>query len=164
MYLWLKKGSEQQAVALKFSVEKDKFSGESFIHYNSDACDPSKASLCQELANLVEKVTLKEIICRGPQYDGIYRRDGCELTAITRISCGFDQTESQDVNISGPTVEAIDNIYSLFRESKLGEPDVNWEPTDARPTKNSEACEILTEILEELRRLNCGVHELTLRP
>lgn len=161
MYLWLKQGSEGQANALGMRVKHDDMSDLSFIQYY-EALDSASAPIRQDLMALVERVTLRDSIHPGLHCDGVYHRDGCELTARSRLlgssSLGDPDIEMQDLSISGPTVEAVEKMYSLFLEGKLGEPDVNWEPSNARPAQNSEVCQLLREILREIEDFRSMMH------
>jgi hypothetical protein len=168
MYLWIKQGSEQEATALGFRVEKDDVSGLPYVPLHSfNVCDPTRAPLSPQLVALVDRVTELDSIHSGFRKDGIYRRDGCELVAKKHLNVSLslgDDTEKQELSISGPTVEAVDEMYSLFREGKLGEPDVDWEPPNARQAENSEVCDLLREILGQLQLANEGLTELIAKP
>jgi len=138
MYLWLKDRMEERLEELKkqgrignLSLHVDNLSGKKYVFDTVHVGDPT-STIPEALNELVEQVTVRETIHTGFRYDGIYRVDDAVLTAS-------HTGDSQELRISGPSVESVNTIYSLFRQDKL-QPEENWgnaqviEPAAARET------------------------------
>ena len=133
MYLWLKQDVEEQLRVLKeqglvgdLRVETDRTSGKKYISMYTEVGDPT-SEIAEVLGDLAERVTAKDRIFRGLRAQGVYRHNGATLTVKTGMqSRDYSQEVWQWVNISGPSVETVEVIYSLFRQGKLT-PEENWE-------------------------------------
>lgn len=152
MYIWLKEGAEEKLQALKekglvggnLLVQTDRISGEKHITTYATVSDPT-INIPECLGELTEKVTAQESIFNGFRADGVYRHNGATLVATTEISHPSNHFY-QKVNISGPSVEMVKTIYSLFRQGKLA-PEENWEegaPVAPRATETADETEEAT--------------------
>ena len=133
MYLWLKQGAEEQLQAFKeqglvgdLRVETDHISGKKYILTYTEVSDPT-SEIAEALGDLTERVTAKDRIVSGLRAEGVYRHNGATLTVKTGMHSyeGYSREVWQRVNISGPSVETVKAIYSLFRQGKLT-PEENW--------------------------------------
>lgn len=126
MFFWLKQGAEQKLEDLRekglvgdLKVETDDISGKKYVRVYEELDDPT-SELPKCLSELTERVTAKERILRGLRTEGVYRHNGAILIATTgRYTDKYVREVWQWVNISGPSVEAVRAIYSLFRQGKL---------------------------------------------
>ena len=135
MYLWLKPGAEKQLPNLKeqgvvgdLRVEIDSTSGNKYISTHFQVDDPTY-EVAKALGNLIEKVTAKICIFRGLRAEGVYRHQDATLVANTstrRTPDSLQEEAWQWLNVSGPSMEAVKSIHSLFRQGKLT-PAENWE-------------------------------------
>ena len=132
MYLWLKQGAEEQLQFFKeqglvgdLRVETDRTSGKKYINTYTEVSDPT-SEIAEALGDLTEKVTAKDHIVCGLRADGVYRHNGATLTVKTGMYYQDSREVWQLVSVSGPSVEAVNTIYSLFRQGKLA-PEENWE-------------------------------------
>ena len=133
MYLWLKQGAEEQLQFFKeqglvgdLRVITDDSSGKKYINTYTEVGNPIN-EIVECLGDLTEKVTSQNRIYRGFRAEGVYRHNGATLMAKTSGNFHDHLQESwQWVNISGPSIEAVETIYSLFRQGKLA-PEENWE-------------------------------------
>lgn len=139
MYIWLKKDSEKRIELLKkegrlgdVRVETCRSTGEQYIPTYANVFDPT-ASIPDIPADIVTRVTVKEYIYRGFRTNGIYRNEGAELMVKTHVqvhstmmSHSVERETFQEINVSGPTVEAVKAIYSLVRQGEL-QPAEDWE-------------------------------------
>jgi hypothetical protein len=135
-------------------AQRDPVSGKWFSVHEGGNCDRTFQRLREDLAGQIEQVTFKGVICRGLRPDGVYSHSGCWLTAITKIA---NRTEIQMLSISGPTVNMVNETYTLFRQGVL-DPEENWESPDAedsgKVTRHDEFQKCITEIralVSELR-------------
>ena len=150
MYLWLKQGAEEQLQVLKeqglvgdLRVETDRTPGKKYINTYTEVSDPT-SEIAEALGDLTEKVTAKDHIVCGLRADGVYRHNGATLTVKTGMYYQDSREVWQLVSVSGPSVEAVNTIYSLFRQGKLT-PEENWEeripPTPPPATEPAEDTE-----------------------
>ncbi len=141
MYIWLKKGVEEQLATLKeqgllgdVRVETHRDSGKKYVTVYEDVLDPvSDVNFPEEL---IERVTLKDEIHRGFRVEGIYRHEGATLMVKTRskvhsemMADHIEREEWQIISVAAPNMEKLKTIYTLVRQSKLA-PEENWD--DAR--------------------------------
>lgn len=157
VYLWVKDDAERQLQILKHQklvgdllVQIDRSSGKKYISTYTELSDPT-SEIAKALGDLTEKVTARERIHRGLRPEGVYRYNGATLIAKTTVDGLSDSSQDtyQWLKISGPTIEAVENIYSLFRQGKLV-PEESWEecipstPASATETKKKDAREAST--------------------
>lgn len=88
---------------------------------------------------LIKMVTGVETIYRGLRTEGLYRKESAELILKTHVrfhpsesfmDMGTGRESWQDITVSGSSVEAVKEIYSLVRQGKL-EPEQDWESPPA---------------------------------
>lgn len=125
--LWLKQDAEKQLeqIAKDVNVEIDYISGKKYIwgSYGEsiELFEVCELGIANEIRDLIEKITVKDIISRGLREDGIYRYKDAILTAYT-----YSDGRNQKIYISGPNIEAVKDIYLLFRAGKIS-PEEKWE-------------------------------------
>lgn len=140
MFIWLKKGAEENLVALKeqeilwdVKVETDRGTGKRYIHVYEDVFDPA-TEIPDIPTDLIERVTLKDVIYRGLRTEGVYHCGvGTVMVVKTEVKIHsemmadtIEREEFQRISISAPSVEALKSIYTLVRQGKLA-PEENWE-------------------------------------
>jgi len=85
---------------------------------------------------LVECVTrMKNEIYHGLRREGIYRHKGAQLVVVTtrhlKTSAYYQRME-----IIGPSVASVNEIYSLVRQGEL-QPDEDWEAPMSTPSQEA---------------------------
>jgi len=125
MYLWLKPNSRarvQQLVTNRvlgdLKVETDRDSGQEVIKGWGDVGDPMSPKLPVALRDLVDRVTAETQIYSGFRREGIYSHEGVTLAVKTGSDC-------QAIKIIGPSVDAVNEAYSLLRQGELT-PTEDW--------------------------------------
>ena len=124
LYIWLK-NAEEQLGALNGFIKDSRIAGKKYVLVNEDICDPT-AEIPDIPVNLIEKVTLREIIFTGLRTEGVYRLNGAEMVIRTTPLNGEYNGYCQSIHASAPSVESLKKIYTLVRQGKL-DPGENWE-------------------------------------
>jgi hypothetical protein len=116
MYLWLKKGSAEELKKIGLGVKKDHASGRDYHEiFLGNVIDPTR-KISDTVKALVEEITVIEHIYYNFQKDGVYKKDGVTILAEKQPG---ENRDCQKLSISGPTLEKVEEIYTLFRQGKL---------------------------------------------
>lgn len=145
MRIWFNIGTEDRLAALEKEesfpgfneVETCRISGKKYVDTHMDFLNHTTEVPDRLLIDLIDRVTIKDhCIYRGFRTDGVYYYEDAELVAETedKVRTGDDGSGGikierevrQHISIAAPNVEALQAIYSQFRQGLL-KPTENWE-------------------------------------
>ena len=133
MFIWLKKGTYDEAALAKVGIKVRDDDGDPVVHTYEESCLDPTLRLPAVPAEIIDHVTVREIIYTGFVRDGIYRNGNTQLMAKTEVDTPFSLTDDSSVSFqrlhgTADSIASIQEIMKLVRAHKLKPaPEDDWK-------------------------------------